>query len=66
MQKFLAFKSTVSVFLGTTPTSEVTKDKQSQTAIVEVEKQAWPQEVISTVSSNEFTEYENQSQIPSK
>ena len=40
MQKFLAFTSTVSVFLGTTPTSEVTKDKQSQTAIVEVEKQA--------------------------
>ena len=40
MQKFLAFKSTVSVFLGTTPTSEVPKDKQSQTANVEVEKQA--------------------------
>lgn len=44
---------TVSVFLGTTPTSEVNKGKESQTTVVKVEKQVSSQEVNSTASSNE-------------
>lgn len=51
--KIFALKCTISVFLGTTPTSEVNKGKESQTTVVKVEKQVSSQEVNSTASSNE-------------